>query len=189
MKTCPDAPLSASADTISLPSPSKVNRLRRFCASMAIPFSPCCAGCTGCEFAHLVVSSGFAAYFFSYNNFPVSAWSMVAYVLLVLLQLEHKTYSKQFAQCILCIAATCASASCSNCAVLHWFIMVASILHLGTGLALVELHRIGDCRQCMNEAHKCQCGRSKDPVPPGALMTLVECIEHNWVPVSQRENL
>jgi hypothetical protein len=35
-----------------------------------------------------------------------------------------------------------------------------------------ELVRLGDCRTCLQEAHTCECGRAKDPVPPRSLSTL-----------------
>jgi hypothetical protein len=37
---------------------------------------------------------------------------------------------------------------------------------------LYELMHLGDCRACLQEAHACECGRDKDPLPPGALHAL-----------------
>ena len=64
--------------------------------------------------------------------------------------------------------------------------LLATVGHLGIGLAMYETMRIGDCRRCMNEAHNCECGALKDPLPPGSLAHLASAIEARWVPLSQR---
>ena len=53
-------------------------------------------------------------------------------------------------------------------------------------MALYELQRISDCRRCMNEAHRCECGKDKDHLPPGAIAHLVALIESQWAKKRER---
>ena len=190
MKKCPEEPPSVSVDIIECPSSeiSHKSRWRRCCSLMGTPFSLCCGGCTGLEFGYVVVSIYFSFYLLVQRENYAAGFLLLVYVLLLILQTRKKLYSAQFLQCALCISVPCLTTSCYDCAALHWLILLAATVHLGLGLALVELHKYGDCRRCFNEFHKCKCGRDKKPIEAGSLSRLVDVIEQHWTPLHQRES-
>lgn len=186
MTQCTDAPLAASVDIVECESPRPYVGWRRCCKTMAAPFSPFCGGCTALECGYLLFNVYAAVHFAVVEARVVSAACIGSNAVLQQAQSKKHIYQLQFLQCLLCVVAVSASAGCSTCAPLHWLLLIACIIHLGTGIALRELLAVGDCRRCMSEVHKCQCGALRDPVPPGSLAYLVSSIEANWVPLSQR---
>ena len=186
MTTCQDAPLATSVDIDACEMPHPIPVCADCCTRMATLFSPFCGGCTGLACGYMVASAYFSLHYALVEQRFVSAGCMALNVIVQLGQSNEKTHHLQLLQAVLCVLAVAFSAHCYTCAAMHWLVMLAFVVHLGTALAIVEMLRLGDCRRCMNEAHKCECGSLKDPVPPGSLAYLVGAIEARWIPLSQR---
>ena len=193
MTTCQDNPLSASVGIAACEMTTTIDgdddrltRYQRCCAIMDILFSPFCGGCTGFDIGCFLVSAFFVAHFLTVSHYPASAACVALYMVLKQAQSVSRSRQLQLVQSLLCLLAVCFSAGCAECAPIHWLLLLATVGHLGIGLAMYETMRIGDCRRCMNEAHTCKCGNLKDPVPPGSLATLASAIEARWVPLAQR---
>ena len=78
MPSCPDAPLSASVDTIECPSPPPTRESDCCCATTATPFSRFCGGCTGLRLGHFVVSLYALLHYL--HVYPLAAAAVAAYI-------------------------------------------------------------------------------------------------------------
>jgi hypothetical protein len=117
--------------------------------------------------------------------YPLAAAAVAGYIVAERAQSTARTSQMQLVQSVLCVTAAVDSARC--CTALIWLELFAAVIHLAIAMALYELHRISDCRRCMNEAYRCECGQQKDPLPPGALAHLVAQIESQWSSRIERE--
>jgi len=151
---------------------------------MATPFSRFCGGCSVLNLGHAGVSLYALAHYIWVDVYPLAAAALAGYIVLERAQSTARTSPLQLAQSVLCLVAAVDSAKCSDCAALIWFELCSAVVHLAAAMALFEILRIGDCRNCMQEAYRCECGAHKDPVPPGALAHLVGLIEARWIPVA-----
>lgn len=61
-----------------------------------------------------------------------------------------------------------------------WLVVVAAVVHATIAAILIDLHSVGDCRRCCNEARACTCGKEKDPLPPGTLKKLAILVERHY---------
>ena len=197
MTTCTVNPVSASVDMDGCKKPPESppenppapGTFCCCCCCCAITDTPCshfCGGCTWLRLGHIACSVYFCVYFATVDPYIVAATCMGLYTVLLQAQSVKRHHYAQLLQSMLCLTSVCVSASCTSCAAMHWVLLLATIVHLGTAFAMIEVMRIGDCRRCLNEAHRCECGSKKDPIPPGALATLVNAIEARWVPLAQR---
>lgn len=110
--------------------------------------------------------------------YPLAAAAVAVYIVAERAQSTGRTSLLQLTQSVLCVTAAVDSARC--CPAIIWLELFAAVVHLAIAMALYELHRISDCRRCLNEAYRCECGKDKDPLPPGALAQLVAQIESQW---------
>ena len=62
-----------------------------------------------------------------------------------------------------------------------WILLFAAVVHATIAAVLIDLHRVGDCRRCCNEARACTCGKEKDPLPPGTLKKLATLVERHYL--------
>lgn len=182
MPACPEVPLAASVDIEGCESPPRTRACGRCCRSTAIPFSPSCDGCTGLELAHHGASIWAAAHLLFAEARHVAGACAVAYV--VLQTASAGSYKLHFLQTVLAVAVAADGAHC--CSTIAWFAMLAAVAHLGTAAIAYEFYRCADCRRCMNEWYRCECGKFKDPVRQGSLAHLADLIEARWVPLKQR---
>lgn len=182
MPTCPDAPLAASVDIDACESPPSTRAYGRCCRSMAIPFNPSCDGCTGLELAHHAISLWAAAYLLLVQARYVAGACCLVYIPLQCV--SAMSYKVHFAQAIVAVAVAVDSAHC--CSTIAWLAMLAVVAQLGAATISYEYHRCADCRRCMCEWYRCECGKFKDPVPQGSLAHLADLIEAQWVPLKQR---
>lgn len=105
-----------------------------------------------------------------------------ACLLYVLLQcVSAQSYHVHGFQVVAAVVVAVDAAHC--CSTIAWVAMLAVVAHLAAATIFYEFHRCADCRRCMNEWYKCECGSQKDPVPQGSLAYLVDLIESRWVPV------
>ena len=175
MASCTAHPLAASADIDPWPETPPGRPLPEWphcCTRMATPFSRCYASCTGGE----AVVLGVLAYVSAELTFGASCvpctCACALYFVLHMVQRTHTVAGLQVLQGTLGIALAIVGASHPSSALALWFAMAAAIAHLFFAVVLYELMRLGDCRACLQEAHACECGRDKDPLPPGALHAL-----------------
>jgi hypothetical protein len=152
---------------------------------MATPFSRFCGGCTFLAVGHFVVSVYALVRYLTSDYYPLAAAAIAGYIVAERAQSKARTSAIQLVQATLCVTAAVDSARC--CTALIWFELFAAVIHLAIAMAIYELQRVSDCRRCMNEAHRCECGTRKDAVPPGALVHLAGLIETHWIPKNERE--
>ena len=182
MTSCTAYPLAASADT----APCSTTAARdppqwpRCCETMATPFSRCCGCCTGGEAVVLTV----LAYVSAELTFRAKCWvctgGCVLYLALHMSQCKRRAAGMQVMQGTICIAVTIIAASHPDSVLAIWFTMVAAVVHIFFAVVLYEIMRLGDCRTCLQEAHTCDCGPHKDPIPPGSLYALQISLARNF---------
>jgi len=140
----------------------------------------CCDGCSVCESVHVGLALYVLLHFVVVDTCIACALAAAAYIVLHAVQRHSYISGLQLLQASLCLYISLAASMCRSCSIVIWFCLLAAILHIGVGISIYELARLGDCRQCMNEAHSCTCGRQKDPVPQGSLRTLAQLVEAKY---------
>ena len=182
MPICTTLPLAASADTAVCATPEPVNSLpyQFCCATMGTRSNQCCDGCSVCESVHVALALYATLHFVVVDPCITCALAAAAYIALHTVQRRTYISGLQLLQASLCLYISLAASMCRSCSIVIWFCLLAAILHIGVGISIYEIARLGDCRRCMNEAHRCTCGRQKDPVQQGSLRTLAMLVEAKY---------
>lgn len=160
-----------------------VNRRKQNCAHVLVRQKPFCASmvthcrlyfgsCSLLKASYRTLYLGVAAY----TRGMAQAFA-VTYALSDVAQSRNVRSRLQLWQVVCCMGVVCTS---SFNAVVAWLAIFASVCHALLAALLMDLHNVGDCRRCCNEAHQCVCGSKKDPLPPGSLRHLVRLIETQY---------
>ena len=131
----------------------------------------CVRSCTFLELAYKVMYTGIIL---TSTNFALLCG--IAYACADVMQWRHPQQRLQIAQVICGVAVAVTRRE----PLVVWLAMTAAVVHATVATVIIDLHRVGDCRRCCNEARACTCGKEKDPLPPGTLKHLAILVERHY---------
>ena len=139
---------------------------------MVTRFSRYCGCCTSGEAVALAVLAYVSAELTCRARCWMCTCGCLLYFALYMSQRKGAAAGMQVVQGTICVAVTIIAASHPDSVLAIWFTMAAAVVHMFVAVVLYEIKRLGDCRACLQQADACDCGRNKDPIPPGSLYTL-----------------
>lgn len=166
MTRCQQAPLAASVDIDEWRSPPRRMPTR------ITAFSPCFDMC-------IVLWLGAVAWVAALRLYE-STTLLVSYGLLLMYMkmcCPRDTAALHIVLSVICAAFAAAS---GRAAFAVWSAFIACVMHVMHAMLIVELDRLGDCRKCLQDAHHCNCGRTKEPLPAGTLDDAACTIQERW---------
>ena len=145
-----------------LPKLSKLSKL---------PKLQCIRSCTCLGLSYRVMYTGILL-----TSTNLALLCSIAYACADVLQWRDPQMRLQIIQAVSCVIVAMARQD----PFVIWLSVVAAVVHFTIATVLKDLHSVGDCRRCCNEARACTCGNEKDPLPPGTLKHLATLVERHY---------